>query len=888
MSNGIYIYNVNFIIEKKLYTFNKNEIISNDDDNNKTALAEYKTNNNFYILYLVKKYFLLFNNEKMTIIKSNLNDIISGNLFTLIPYNFYNNNLYFVIVSSIQTQDSCWKNTYSKYYLNIYSIHYNFNTKILYYSQIEYKPSYRCSTYITDKIFSCQIYSQSYLICLYLIDKNKGIEISKFDIKSSFNLIKTKKYSNSAINKIMQIKTCLSTTTNYLLICYYWQYYNYYHYNYKPYTTCLFYYIDQNSFNELFYTSYIQNLENFYNEETKSFNLIINDNQNNIYIYKVNETSLQYNKFYKENFKECIKINNFYLNYNSSRRSYNLISDCYKDNNNWNIIYNNSIFSSFSEESSISIKQNADDEFIIPEVEEMEDEQGILEFNLVIDEVKEFNYNIDDKEEEIFEKEENEKYSFKEEEEEMEEEIKEIEKEEEEIEITIEKEMEEEIEEKELEIENILEEELETEKIKEDIAIYIEKEIEKEIYDNIKEEEEKYDNVIEDEKKENTKIKEIENYLIEERTKEIDFIEQKEIKISKDNIIQNLTELIDNIAIGRNYKYIGEDYNIVIKPTNASYLETETHVNFTQCEKTLRKVLNISESRILTFLQMEIDNKNEKSLVNKVEYQVYDDNKNLLDLSICNDSNIQIFHAIKDNSLLNINTISSFKDSEIDIFNLEDSFFHDICQPYSDSKNDIVLKDRIKDIYQNYSLCDEGCTYNEINTELMTISCNCKVKNSINANETTLNMKKIDEIKTESNFGLIKCYNLVFSFDGKPKNIGFWIFFILAITHIPLLIFYFSKGITPIKHYLLKEMSKYGYITSDKKSINTNVTNKTNDIKKYQYKNSKNYVKRLSIKPKSNIQSPPKPTKIEKNKDSDNNNKIRKKRKQNKKFSNKI
>ena len=49
--------------------------------------------------------------------------------------------------------------------------------------------------------------------------------------------------------------------------------------------------------------------------------------------------------------------------------------------------------------------------------------------------------------------------------------------------------------------------------------------------------------------------------------------------------------------------------------------------------------------------------------------------------------------------------ISRFKDLGVDIFNINDSFFNDICHPYSDSKNDIILEDRIIDIYQNYSLC---------------------------------------------------------------------------------------------------------------------------------------------------------------------------------------
>ena len=274
---------------------------------------------------------------------------------------------------------------------------------------------------------------------------------------------------------------------------------------------------------------------------------------------------------------------------------------------------------------------------------------------------------------------------------------------------------------------------------------------------------------------EKLKIKGIIHVETTEKPKIID------LDITKEELMENITNVINSIEIGKNYEFTGEDFNLVIKPTNSSYLETQTHVNFSQCEKTLREKLNISSSRILTFFQIEIDNKDEKSLVNNVQYQVYDDNKTLLDLSLCKDSKIQIFHSIKDTSLIDINSISSFKDLGIDIFNINDSFFYDICHPYSDSKNDVILKDRIKDIYQNYSLCEDECTYNEINTEYMTISCVCDIKTYITTNDSSRNLEKIDDIELESNFGIIKCFNLVFSFDGKLKNIGFWIFLFLVI-----------------------------------------------------------------------------------------------------------
>ena len=151
---------------------------------------------------------------------------------------------------------------------------------------------------------------------------------------------------------------------------------------------------------------------------------------------------------------------------------------------------------------------------------------------------------------------------------------------------------------------------------------------------------------------------------------------------------------MDTVDIGKTYEYEGDGYDLIITPTDSTFFENSTHIKFSQCEETLRKAYNISSSSILTLFQIEIKNENEQSLVNNVEYQVYNSNKTLLDLSLCNDNNIQVFYSLKDNSI-DINSFSSFKNSGIDILNINDSFFNDICQPYSDpdSNDDVVLEE---------------------------------------------------------------------------------------------------------------------------------------------------------------------------------------------------
>ena len=153
----------------------------------------------------------------------------------------------------------------------------------------------------------------------------------------------------------------------------------------------------------------------------------------------------------------------------------------------------------------------------------------------------------------------------------------------------------------------------------------------------------------------------------------------------------------------------------------------------------------------------------------------------------------------------------------------------------------MTLEDRIKDIYQNYSLCEDGCVYNELNTEYMTVSCDCKVKSNVSINDTSLNIENLDNVKIESNFALVKCYSLVFSFKGKLKNIGFWLLSFLLLGNIIFLVLYFVKGIKQIKDFLIKDMINNGYINSN--YINKNLNSKksfNHKIKKYKIKNHEN------------------------------------------------
>ena len=325
--------------------------------------------------------------------------------------------------------------------------------------------------------------------------------------------------------------------------------------------------------------------------------------------------------------------------------------------------------------------------------------------------------------------------------------------------------------------------------------------------------------------------------------------------ISKEELNDILKEIIPNIEIGENNEIRGKDFTLKIYPTNSTENNNSTHVDFKECEKILRNHYNISNSSFLTFILLELDNANEKSFINQVEYLTLNDNNEVLNLSFCKNVSITVHYGIKEGVNLDKERISSFNNSGVDIFNIKDPFFNNICNAYSESNNDVILEDRRKYIYQQYSLCDQECSRNNIDLEKMIISCNCSVKENINTEIIQPKFEEKESSMLDSNIGVAKCYNLVFSFENKLKNIGFWIFLVLIIINIIFLILYFIKGIKSVLEYVFNEMIQYGYLSkSDKMFFEDKNSTKDNNISEKEMKKeaSKKKIKKSRSKSISN------------------------------------
>jgi len=91
----------------------------------------------------------------------------------------------------------------------------------------------------------------------------------------------------------------------------------------------------------------------------------------------------------------------------------------------------------------------------------------------------------------------------------------------------------------------------------------------------------------------------------------------------------------------------------------------------------------------------------------------------------------------------------------------------------------------------------------------MLITCNCKIKTEIETKKPDLKFDKIYlDLFSETSFGIIKCFKLVFNLKIKLNNIGFIIFSLLICFHIPIIIHYIIYGILPINKYIFNEMKK--------------------------------------------------------------------------------
>ena len=306
------------------------------------------------------------------------------------------------------------------------------------------------------------------------------------------------------------------------------------------------------------------------------------------------------------------------------------------------------------------------------------------------------------------------------------------------------------------------------------------------------------------------------------------------------------------VNLGKNILFLEEEENCLRTVQNLAKLYvsefkyTENHVS--EYENSKFGVLLYKNESALNQLSLEIPKVNFQNCSEKVK-QNYGIEGNLLNSIIekkdkkTHETFYSFFHPvsgeklevndlcknesiiIKENitSLLNSSNNLNFKlqmslaEQGINIFDLNDPFYKDICYDFDNpGKRDIALRDRVREAYPNAILCPEGCRNQGINLGDMTASCDCTFHDITNNKVVKENavldslVGEVFNIIDDSNILVVKCYKYIIKY--FMRSYGGIITSIVIIVNILLTIIFFLfqlKAITKYIFTLTKDYIKY-------------------------------------------------------------------------------
>ena len=226
--------------------------------------------------------------------------------------------------------------------------------------------------------------------------------------------------------------------------------------------------------------------------------------------------------------------------------------------------------------------------------------------------------------------------------------------------------------------------------------------------------------------------------LINDENSESSNLKYFEISITRNEfkyeIAKNITEYVNSSQI-----IIGSDFKKVISYSDDMNSEEQiesgkSSIDLGNCIQIIKNYYDISDDEKLIIVNTEekynklrkikYDENSSLDLGKNIQIEVYNTSGKQLDLSICKEE-IKVMKYIGDAEELDFLLAESLSKQGIDVFNRNDKFFNDICHPNRIESKDIILKDRVSDIYQNVIICQEGCIYKDINFDSKIADCVC-------------------------------------------------------------------------------------------------------------------------------------------------------------------
>ena len=234
--------------------------------------------------------------------------------------------------------------------------------------------------------------------------------------------------------------------------------------------------------------------------------------------------------------------------------------------------------------------------------------------------------------------------------------------------------------------------------------------------------------------------------------------------LSKNNIKtglnSNIKEYSNRELIVKGNDFILQTYSLNSVPEERNNISS---VNLSQWEELLKRLYLIDEILIAVF-----------EYNDTIEFYLYDTQGRELDTSLCKSIPITINKVIADTSLLNISQGMYYSKKGINIYDINDKYYTDIC--YYDYLNEALIT--LEDRYNVYSeiealnLCPSSCSLNGINIETNKAKCECNMKTS------KIQLKKNSPI---NNLFISTCIKKTFNHKNIRKNIPFFFFFLILI-----------------------------------------------------------------------------------------------------------
>ena len=262
--------------------------------------------------------------------------------------------------------------------------------------------------------------------------------------------------------------------------------------------------------------------------------------------------------------------------------------------------------------------------------------------------------------------------------------------------------------------------------------------------------------------------------------------------------------------------YANEIYRILIYKNSDCIQELNLNmpiVDFNDCYDKVKSYYNINEDLVIALVE-KLGKNNPITL-----YSFYHpiSGEKLDAETICKNISITVkenLYSLLDKNSPNYNQMISLTEQNINIFELNDSFYTDLCYDFeSPFDKDVALQDRAKIFFPNITLCDNGCSNKGININDMTSICDCSFVDIANSNIVKDNIilnrlfgDAIDFIN-ESNILVMKCYKYIFKY--FVRSIGGWLCLILLFVQITLTIFFYLFELPKLQKYVFNLTENY-------------------------------------------------------------------------------